>query len=42
MKNEHLILGLTAIAVTALIAIHYANKGVTVTVGTPLFKAKIN
>lgn len=42
MDRNLLAVSLIGIAVTALIVVHYANKGVPVTVGTPLFKAKIN
>ncbi|HEY9083705.1 MAG TPA: hypothetical protein VIN73_10245 [Vicingaceae bacterium] len=42
MNNTVLILGLVGIAATLVFAAHYANKGNSITIGTPFFKAQIN
>lgn len=43
MKNEHLlVLGLVGIVAVTFVAMHYANKGYQVELGSPIFKAKIN
>lgn len=42
MNKPLLIIGLTAVVATALIAVYFANKGVPVKIGLPFFKAEIN
>lgn len=42
MSNEKVILLVAGMILVTIIAVHYANKGVPVQVGTPLFGVKIN